>query len=58
MPNQEDILANADEKARLLQQQVDDKDARIQELLEEKEQLMKKLEDLERDTGNSVSMKD
>ena len=55
---QAEMLENAEEKARLLQLQLDDKDKTLQEVTQEKDEMAKKLEELDLNLGNELSTKD
>ena len=52
------MLANAEEKARLLQLQLDEKASALGEMTTANEEMTKKLEDLDRNFGNELSAKD
>ena len=52
------MLQTTEEKARLLQAQLDEKDEKINGLMTEREQMTKRLDEQERDVGNSVQQKD
>ena len=57
-PNAQEMLQTTEEKARLLQAQLDEKDEKINGLITEREQMTKRLDEQERDIGNNVQQKD
>ena len=57
-PNAQEMLQTTEEKARLLQQQLDEKDEKIRGFITERDQMTKRLDEQERDVGNNAQQKD